>query len=50
MTKPVLITCAPAGGIHSPTVSEYLSITPIEIATAPFRQPQAHVLHRQKAV
>ena len=32
--KSVIITCAPTGGIHTPTMSEYLPITPSEIATA----------------
>ena len=34
MPKPVIITCAPTGGIHTPTMSPYLPITPAEIATA----------------
>jgi uncharacterized protein (DUF849 family) len=34
MSKPVIITCAPTGGIHTPTMSEYLPITPSEIAKA----------------
>ncbi len=34
MTKPVIITCAPTGGIHTPTMSEHLPITPNEIARA----------------
>ncbi|MEC8274201.1 MAG: 3-keto-5-aminohexanoate cleavage protein, partial [Pseudomonadota bacterium] len=34
MAKPVIITCAPTGGIHTPTMSEHLPITPDEIATA----------------
>ncbi|MBN9253151.1 MULTISPECIES: 3-keto-5-aminohexanoate cleavage protein [unclassified Mesorhizobium] len=34
MSKPVIITCAPTGGIHTPTMSEYLPITPTEIAKA----------------
>jgi aminobutyraldehyde dehydrogenase len=34
MPKPVIITCAPTGGIHTPTMSEHLPITPIEIARA----------------
>lgn len=33
MAKPVIITCAPTGGIHTPTMSEHLPITPDEIAT-----------------
>ncbi|MGC6536613.1 MAG: 3-keto-5-aminohexanoate cleavage protein [Candidatus Puniceispirillaceae bacterium] len=32
--KSVIITCAPTGGIHTPTMSEHLPITPSEIATA----------------
>ncbi len=34
MAKPVIITCAPTGGIHTPTMSPYLPVTPTEIATA----------------
>ena len=34
MTKPVIITCAPTGGIHTPTMSDHLPITPNEIAEA----------------
>ena len=34
MSKSVIITCAPTGGIHTPTMSEHLPITPSEIATA----------------
>ncbi len=34
MAKPVIITCAPTGGIHTPTMSEHLPITPTEIAAA----------------
>ena len=34
MSKPVIITCAVTGGIHTPTMSPYLPITPAEIATA----------------
>lgn len=34
MSKPVIITCAPTGGIHTPTMSAHLPITPEEIATA----------------
>lgn len=32
--KSVIITCAPTGGIHTPTMSDHLPITPSEIATA----------------
>jgi uncharacterized protein (DUF849 family) len=34
VTKSVIITCAPTGGIHTPTMSPYLPITPDEIAQA----------------
>ncbi len=34
MSRPVIITCAPTGGIHTPTMSEYLPVTPAEIARA----------------
>jgi uncharacterized protein (DUF849 family) len=32
--KPVIVTCAPTGGIHTPTMSPHLPVTPEEIATA----------------
>ena len=32
MAKSVIITCAVTGSIHTPTVSEFLPITPNEIA------------------
>jgi len=34
MAKSVIITCAVTGGIHTPTMSPHLPITPDEIATA----------------
>ncbi len=34
MPKSVIITCAPTGGIHTPTMSPHLPVTPDEIATA----------------
>ena len=34
MSKSVIITCAVTGGIHTPTMSPYLPITPEEIADA----------------
>ena len=34
MSKPVIITCAATGGIHTPTMSPHLPITPEEIADA----------------
>ncbi len=34
MNRPVIITCAVTGGIHTPTMSPYLPITPAEIAEA----------------
>lgn len=41
MTKPVIITCAPTGGIHTPTMSEFLPVTPTEIATASIEAAEA---------
>ena len=32
MSKPVIITCAVTGGIHTPTMSPHLPVTPAEIA------------------
>lgn len=34
MSAPIIITCAPTGGIHTPTMSPHLPITPDEIAQA----------------
>ena len=34
MSKSVIITCAVTGGIHTPTMSPYLPVTPEEIASA----------------
>ena len=39
--KSVIITCAPTGGIHTPTMSEHLPITPSEIATASIEAAEA---------
>lgn len=41
MPKPVIITCAPTGGIHTPTMSPYLPITPSQIATAAIEAVEA---------
>jgi uncharacterized protein (DUF849 family) len=41
MPKPVIVTCAPTGGIHTPTMSPHLPITPDEIATAAIQAAQA---------
>jgi len=41
MTKPVIITCAPTGGIHTPTMSPYLPVTPAEIARASIEAAEA---------
>ncbi|MBE1284404.1 MAG: 3-keto-5-aminohexanoate cleavage protein [Rhodobacteraceae bacterium] len=41
MTKPVIITCAPTGGIHTPTMSEHLPITPSQIAAASIEAAEA---------
>lgn len=34
MARPVIITCAPTGGIHTPTMSPHLPLTPDDIARA----------------
>jgi uncharacterized protein (DUF849 family) len=34
MSRSIIITCAPTGGIHTPTMSPHLPITPDEIAQA----------------
>ena len=41
MAKSVIITCAPTGGIHTPTMTPYLPITPAEIATASIEAAEA---------
>ena len=41
MPKPVIITCAPTGGIHTPTMSEHLPITPSQIAQASIEAAEA---------
>lgn len=41
MSKPVIITCAPTGGIHTPTMSPHLPITPDEIAQASVEAAEA---------
>lgn len=41
MSKPVIITCAPTGGIHTPTMSAHLPITPDEIAVASIEAAEA---------
>lgn len=41
MAKPVIITCAPTGGIHTPTMSPHLPITPEEIAQASIEAAEA---------
>ena len=41
MNKPVIITCAPTGGIHTPTMSPHLPITPSEIAQASIEAAEA---------
>ncbi len=41
MAKSVIITCAATGGIHTPTMSPYLPITPQEIATAAIEAAEA---------
>ncbi len=41
MRKPVIITCAPTGGIHTPSMSPHLPVTPAEIATASIEAAEA---------
>jgi uncharacterized protein (DUF849 family) len=41
MPKSVIVTCAPTGGIHTPTMSPHLPVTPDEIATAAIEAAQA---------
>ena len=41
MSKPIIVTCAPTGGIHTPTMSPHLPITPDEIATASIEAAEA---------
>jgi len=41
MAKPVIITCATTGGVHTPTMSPHLPITPSEIATASIEAAEA---------
>lgn len=41
MSKPVIITCAPTGGIHTPTMSPHLPITPEDIAQASIEAAEA---------
>lgn len=41
MAKSVIITCAPTGGIHTPTMSEHLPITPSQIAQASVEAAEA---------
>ncbi len=41
MSRPVIITCAVTGGIHTPTMSPHLPVTPAEIATASIEAAQA---------
>ena len=41
MAKSVIITCAPTGGIHTPTMSPHLPVTPAEIARASIEAAEA---------
>lgn len=41
ISKSVIITCAPTGGIHTPTMSPHLPVTPGEIATAAIEAAEA---------
>lgn len=41
MSKPVIITCAPTGGIHTPTMSPHLPLAPEQIAAASIEAAEA---------
>ncbi|MET1412708.1 3-keto-5-aminohexanoate cleavage protein [Roseibium sp. HPY-6] len=41
MPKSVIITCAPTGGIHTPSMSPHLPVTPAEIARASIEAAEA---------
>ncbi len=41
MSRPVIITCAVTGGIHTPTMSPHLPVTPDEIAAAAVEAAEA---------
>jgi len=41
MSKSVIINCAPTGGIHTPSMSPHLPVTPAEIATASIEAAEA---------
>lgn len=41
MANPVIITCAPTGGVHTPTMSPHLPITPDQIAQASVEAAEA---------
>lgn len=41
MPKSIIITCATTGGVHTPTMSEYLPITPKEIADSSIEAAKA---------
>ncbi len=41
MPKSIIVTCAPTGGIHTPTMSPHLPVTPEEIATAAIEAAEA---------
>src|SRR5690625_2231764 len=41
MPNPVIVTCAPTGGIHTPTMSPHLPVTPDEIAASAIEAAEA---------
>ena len=46
MSKSVIITCAPTGGIHTPTISEHCPLRPAKSPGPVLRQPkQASIIH-----
>ena len=40
--RKVIITCAPTGSIHTPSMSQYLPVTPEEIADAGIAAAEAY--------
>ena len=41
MSKSVIVTCAPTGGIHTPTMTSHLPVTPAQIASASIEAAEA---------
>ncbi|MEU7898673.1 3-keto-5-aminohexanoate cleavage protein [Nonomuraea sp. NPDC049152] len=47
MSRPVIITYAPTGGIHTPTTSPHLPVTPDEMRSPPRRRPGSGSVSRE---